>query len=352
MRIEDLDTPVLTLDMDALEENIERYQSYYDEHGIGFRPHIKTHKTLSVAHRQMAAGAIGLTCQKLGEAEVMAAGGLGKDLLIPYNLIGNSKLDRLTALSRQARVTVAADSAYTVDGLADAAAAAKVMLGVIVEVESGGNRAGVPPKEAAELAKRIDAADSLELCGFMSFPTPPKVRPVIQETIELFDAAGLPHPIVSGGSTHHALEAHEIPELTEYRAGEYAVGGAGHLLSGRHTVEQCALRLVTTVVSRPTDGRAILDGGSKSLSAEARVEDGVRNMGYVVEYPDARLSGASEEHGHLDVSRCERKPEIGERVQVLPIHPCPCVNEHDVLVAVRGGTVEAVWPVHARGRIR
>jgi len=352
MRIEELDTPVLSVDLGALEGNLARYQRYYDEKGIGFRPHIKTHKTLPIAHLQMAKGAMGLTCQKLGEAEVMATGGLGKDLLIPYNIVGRQKLVRLMALSRQANVTVAADSDYTVDGLSEAAHADGVTLGVIVEVETGGKRAGIPPEAAVELAKRIDDSPGLELRGFMSFPTSPNVRPLIQQTVDLFDAAGLPHPIVSGGGTGSALVAHETPELTEYRAGEYAVGGAGHLAAGRHTVEQCALRVVATVVSRPTEDRAILDAGSKSLSADAHQIDGKRSMGYIVEYPDARLSSCSEEHGQVDLSLCDTKPSVGDRVQILPIHPCPCVNEHDVMVAVREGRVEAVWPVHARGKIR
>jgi len=187
----------------------------------------------------------------------------------------------------------------------------------------------------------------------MSMPSTPEMRPMIQEVLALFDQRGLPHPIVSGGSTPGAFKAHEIPELTEYRAGEYPVGGVGHFKRGTHSIEQCAGRVLTTVVSRPTEDRAILDGGSKSLSgATYREEDGSSSMGYIVEYPDARLTGASEEHGHVDLSTSVQKPEIGERVQVLPVHPCPCFNEHDEIVALRGGVVEAVWPVDARGRIR
>ena len=122
MRVEELDTPTLTIDLDALEENLDRYQRYYNEHGIGLRPHIKTHKTLAIAAMQMEKGAIGLTCQKVGEAEVMVSGGLAVDILIPFNIIGKRKLERLTALATQTRLTVAADSAYTVRGLADAVA--------------------------------------------------------------------------------------------------------------------------------------------------------------------------------------------------------------------------------------
>lgn len=353
MRVEDLDTPVAIIDLDALEENLDRYQQYFDRHGIGFRPHIKTHKTLAIAQMQMRRGAIGLTCQKLGEAEVMVAGGLAVDILIPFNIVGRRKLDRMAALARQARVTVAVDSEPTVRGLSDVAAGEGVSVGVVVELETGANRTGAAsPADAVALARLIDRLPGLELRGVMGFPTRPDCRPVLQETIELFRADGLPCPVVSGGSTKCALQAHEIPELTEYRAGEYAVGGAGHLRDGRHDVAQCALRVLMTVVSRPTEGRAILDGGSKTLSASVLKDDRADSMGYIVDYPAARFYGASEEHGHVDVSECDSKPRIGERVQVIPVHPCPCVNEHDELVAVRAGRVESIWPVDARGKIR
>jgi D-serine deaminase-like pyridoxal phosphate-dependent protein len=353
MYVDDLDTPILTIDLDALEENLDRYQRYYTRHNIGLRPHIKTHKTLAIAHMQMARGAIGLTCQKLGEAEVMVAGGLTVDIMVPYNIIGKQKLDRLCALARQTRMTVAADSAYTVASLSETAAAEGVTIGVVVEVETGMNRTGViSPQQAVELAQLIDHSPGLELRGLMGYPTPPESRPLFQETLALLDRAGLPHPVVSGGGTRYAVQAHEIPELTEFRIGEYPVGGYGHLLAGRHTVEQCALRVIATVVSRPADGRAILDCGSKTMSASILKTAQGDSIGYIVEYPDARFYGFSEEHGHVDVSACARKPKIGERVQVLPVHPCPCVNEHDELVAVRKGRVEAIWPIYARGKIR
>ena len=353
MRVEDLDTPFLIVDLDGLEDNLRRYQRYFDEHGIGLRPHIKTHKCLAIAHQQMRLGATGITCQKLGEAEVMANGGIDGDILIPYNIIGPAKLDRLVALGRRARMTVAVDSEYTVHGLSEAAARAGVPLGAIVELGQGGRCGVETASEARDLATLIDSLPGVELRGLMAMPTPPERRPFIQEVVELFDRAGLPHPIVSGGATPCSFTAHEIPELTEHRAGEYAVGGMAHLRRGTHSLAQCALRLVTTVVSRPTEGRAILDGGSKSLSA-ARYDDGDRGgaMGYIVEVPEARFTGASEEHGQVDVSACQRPPQIGERVQVLPVHPCPTVNEHDEIAAVRQGRVEAIWPVDARGRIR
>jgi D-serine deaminase-like pyridoxal phosphate-dependent protein len=352
MHLDDLDTPFLIVDLDGLEDNLDRYQRYFDEHRIALRPHVKTHKCLAIAHRQLRRGARGITCQKLGEAEVMVAGGAGDDVLVPYNIVGAAKLERLVRLARQVRMTVAADAADTVEGLSRAARAGGVRIGVVVELDVGG-RAGVgTAAQAGELARQIHRSEGLELRGVMAMPTPPSVRPLLQETLAGFDRDGLPHPVVSGGSTACALQAHEIPELTEFRAGEYTVGGVSHLQRGTHSVAQCCLRVLMTVVSRPTADRAILDGGSKALSAASTEWEGRSCMGYLVEYPQARLYGASEEHGHVDVSACDPQPRIGERVQVLPVHPCPCVNEHDEMAAVRGGWVEALWPVHARGRIR
>jgi D-serine deaminase-like pyridoxal phosphate-dependent protein len=179
MNIQELDTPVLTVDLDALENNLDRYQRYFTEHGIGLRPHIKTHKTLAIAHMQMRRGAVGLACQKIGEAEVMVAGGLDQDIMIPYNIIGAQKLDRLTALAKRTqKLTVAADSAYTVEGLSTAAKAAGVTLGVIVDLEVGMRRTGVPtPAQAVELAEQVDKAPGLELRGLMLYPTPPQDPP-------------------------------------------------------------------------------------------------------------------------------------------------------------------------------
>jgi D-serine deaminase-like pyridoxal phosphate-dependent protein len=353
MHIDELDTPHLVVDLDGLEDNLDRYQSYFSKHDIGLRPHIKTHKCLTIAHMQMTRGAMGITCQKLGEAEVMVAGGVDRDVLIPFNIIGRQKLERLTALTRRTRLTVAADSAVTIAGLSAATTAAGVCVGVVIEL-GGGGRCGVEtPELAGELAALTDSLPGLELRGVMIMPAPPEIRPFLQECLAQFDAQGLPYPIVSGGSTPAAFTSHEIPELTEFRAGEYPVGGMKHLQLGTHTVEQCAGRVLMTCVSRPTTGRAIFDGGSKSMSA-ATFNDDERGslMGHIIEFPEARFSGASEEHAQVDVSRCDPQPQIGDRVQVIPVHPCPTFNEHDLIAAVRGDLVEAFWPVHARGAIR
>ncbi len=353
MLVQELDTPILTIDIDALQENMQRYQRYYDEHGILLRPHIKTHKSLAIAAMQMNGGACGLTCQKLGEAETMVSGGLTVDILIPYNIIGERKLERLVALAKQTPITVSADSAYTVEGYSSAFANTGMTLPVLIEFDCGMQRTGVATvEESVALGRLIESLPGLELRGILGFPTPPSMRPFIRQVIAAFEEAGLPCPVVSGGSTKCGMQAHEIPELTEYRVGEYIVGGAGHLLAGRHTVEQSALRIQATVVSAPTADRVILDSGSKALSASTMETDNGKSMGYIVEYPDAHVFTCSEEHAHVDVSACAKKPAIGERVQVLPVHPCPCVNMHDEMIAVSGEEVVAVWPIHARGKVR
>ena len=351
MRVEEIDTPALLVDLDGFEENLRRYQDYFDKYAIGLRPHIKTHKCVAMAHMQLRQGAIGITCQKVSEAEVMVAGGLDGDVLIPFNVIGRQKLERLMALASRARVTVAADSIYTVNGLSSAAVGLDVNIGVVVELDQG--RTGVGTSQhAVELAKIIDESPGLELRGVMIMPAPPSIRPFLQEVLSEFDKVGLPYPVVSGGSTPCAFSAHEIPELTEFRAGEYPVGGVKHLSIGTHTVDQCAGRVLATVLSRPDEDRAVIDAGSKSLSAATAEFNGQTVMGYVVEYPDALLLGASEEHGQIDLKFCNKKPEIGEHVQIILAHPCPGFNEHDCIYALRDGRVEAVWQVDARGAIR
>ena len=352
MYVSDVDTPALIVDLDALEQNIARMQRYCDEHGIGLRPHIKTHKTTAIAQMQMAAGACGIACQKLGEAEVMINAGI-RDILIPYNIIGAQKLERLMRLSRQATITVAADSEYTAQGISDAARADGAAVNVIVELDIKSGRCGVQSPEAArDLARKIAELPGLSFCGVMVMPSRPEMNPFIERTLELLDAAGLPYPIVSGGSTPTASLSHEVYGLTEIRVGEYILGGLSHLLGGWATEEQCALNVHTTVVSRPAPDRAVLDGGSKTFSAVVRQTPDGPSMGYIREYPDARFRGASEEHGMVDVSACSERPSIGERVRVIPGHVCPCVNEHDEMVAVRDGKVEAIWPILARGKVR
>ncbi len=360
MTIDDLDTPALLLDLDVVERNIRRLQEYCDTHGLALRPHIKTHKIPALAHRQVAAGAHGVTCQKIGEAEVMAAAGLS-DILITYNILGVAKLERLARLAHQTTVMVTADAAEVVDGLDRMAGRAGIGLTVLVECDTGGERAGVQtPEQALALAQHIAAVPYVRFGGLMTYPTLPSTGPWLRRARALLDAAGLPPAIMSGGGTVHAARTHEYPELTELRAGNYIYNDRTTVAQGGAELSDCAQQVLATVVSRPTATRCILDAGSKALTSDpVRVARGVPSgdgaalgHGHIVEYPDATVYALSEEHGHVDVSACPRPPALGERVHVIANHACTVSNLFDEAYAQRDGVVEAVWAIAARGRIR
>ncbi|HKY54688.1 MAG TPA: D-TA family PLP-dependent enzyme [Anaerolineales bacterium] len=349
MRVDELETPVPVVDIDRLEANISRLQSYLDEHGIANRPHIKTHKIPAIAQMQMNAGAIGITCQKVSEAEVMAEAGF-TDIFIPYNIIGESKLARLMTLAARVTVSVTADSAYVIRGLSDAAQGAGLTLTVLIECDTGAHRCGVQtPQEAAALARLIDQLPNLHFGGLMTYPTSEQTDVFVRETRQLLAGDGLQIERVSGGGTPTMWKVHEHPEITEHRAGIYVYGDRLTLRAGSVTLDTCALKVHTTVVSRPTAERGILDAGSKSLSSDLHGLDG---YGYVCEYPDAKIYALSEEHGHVDFSACERKPEIGERLTVIPNHCCTVTSLFDEVVGARDGQVEVIWQVRARGTVR
>lgn len=345
----ELDTPVVTIDLDVVEANIARLQTYLDGHGIKSRPHIKTHKIPALAKKQVEAGAVGIACQKIGEAEVMAAAGL-RDIFLPFNILGPAKLERLVALARQVRLSLTVDSEGVAQGLSGAAHRAGLSLPVLVECDTGGQRVGVQSPEAAlDLARRIARMPGLNFGGLMTYPNSEAAGKFIVRALELFRGTGLPVPEVSGGGTPVMWQAHTVPGLTEHRAGTYIYNDRSIVRSGAATWEQCAMRIRATVVSRPTPGRAILDAGSKSLTSDLL---GFEDYGYVVEYPEARLFTLSEEHGHLDVSGCARRPEVGEMVSIIPNHTCVVSNLHDTVTMTRGVRVEGEWAVAARGRSR
>jgi D-serine deaminase-like pyridoxal phosphate-dependent protein len=351
VRLDELETPTATVDLEAVERNINRLQSYCNEHGFACRPHVKTHKLPALAHLQLRAGAVGVTCQKLGEAEVMAAAGIG-DILLAFPLVGMAKAERLAALARQVSVSVVGDSATVVRGLGAALAYEGLELDFLVECDTGLGRTGVQsPREAAELAVLVDSLPGLRFAGLMTYPTLPQSGPWLRAAREAIQAEGLAVGRVSGGGTSTYRWTHEIGEVTEIRAGTYVYGDRACIGDGSVPAEQCALRVRATVVSRPTRDRAILDAGTKTLTSDPD-ESGGGGYGVVVEYPDAALHQLHEEHGFLDVGSCAGGgPEIGEVVTIIPNHACGCTNMHDHVVAHRGGTVVAVWPVAARGKL-
>jgi D-serine deaminase-like pyridoxal phosphate-dependent protein len=344
MRLDELDTPVLTADLDAIERNIAGMQRYCSEHGLALRPHIKTHKLPEIAQLQVDAGAHGITCQKLGEAEVMADAGFD-DILLSFPLVGAAKVERLAALARRIRVSVAADSAEVARGLAG------LPIGFLVECDTGGARTGVQsPGAAADLAGLVSTLDGLRFAGLMTYPTRPETGPWLRAAREAIEARGLAVETISSGGTPTARYAHELAELTELRPGTYVYGDRACIADGSVPLEDCALRVVATVVSRPTRERAIIDAGSKTLTSDLAA--GATGWGFVVEHPEAEVYKLNEEHGMLDVSACAQQPEVGDRVTVIPNHACGATNLHDELVAHRGGEVVATYRIAARGKIR
>jgi D-serine deaminase-like pyridoxal phosphate-dependent protein len=349
MHIAEIETPVPVVDIDRLEANIARLQAYLDGHKIANRPHVKTHKIPAIARRQMDAGAVGITCQKVSEAEVMAEAGLD-DIFIPYNIIGEGKLKRLMELAARVNLSVTADSAYTVHGLSEAAQQAGLTLTVLVECDTGLQRCGVQsPQEAADLARLIGSLPGLHFGGLMTFPANEHLDGFVRETRSLLKDDHLPIERVSGGGTPGMWQAHTHPELTEYRAGIYVYGDRLSLRSGVVTLDTCALKILTTVVSRPTPERGILDAGSKTLSYDLHDLDG---YGHICEYPEAKIYALSEEHGHVDFSACAHKPEIGERLSIIPNHCCMVTSLFDEVIGARGDQVEVTWQVAARSTVR
>jgi D-serine deaminase-like pyridoxal phosphate-dependent protein len=347
-----LDTPVATVDLDAVERNIARMQGYCDEHGLAFRPHIKTHKLPAIAHMQLRAGAVGITCQKLGEAEVMEASGLS-DILLTFPLIGPRKAERLAALAHEATVAVAADSEAVARDLSAALTAEGAQAGFLVECDTGFERTGVQsPADAAALAELVHSLPGLRFAGLMTYPTAPGTGAFMRAAIDEIRDRGLEVETVSGGGTPTFFTNHEVAEITEVRAGTYVYGDRACIADGSVPLEDCAIRVRTAVVSRPTADRIILDAGSKTLTSDpAEGADG-GGHGLILEYPEARIYALSEEHGHADFSACAARPELGEVVTVIPNHACAVTGVHDEIAAHRSGHLLGSWPVAARGKIR
>jgi D-serine deaminase-like pyridoxal phosphate-dependent protein len=348
----DLDTPVVTVDLDIMRDNIRRVQAHLSRHGIANRPHIKTHKIPEIGKMQIAAGASGITCQKLGEVEVFVDAGVTDDILLTFNILGEPKTDRLmTLVKRVRRLAVVLDNDVVARALSDAAVRHGVDLPFLVECDTGFARTGVQtPDDAFALARRALRLPRMRFDGLMTFPNrDPNTRDFFEAALGLFKQAGIPVPVVSGGGTPALFTAQNFPMLTEHRAGTCVYNDAMVVSTGTAGWDNCAMRVRATVVSRPTDTRAILDAGSKVLTSDLYF---MKGYGHVMEYPEAAITALSEEHGTIDLSACAERPKVGDIVHVVPNHCCVVTNMVDEIYGVRNGAVEVVWPVAARGKVR
>ncbi len=356
--VEDLETPVLVVDLDRMEANIRFVQAYCERVGVRNRVHIKTHKIPQIAARQVAAGAAGITVQKLGEAEVFAASGLGfDDIFLPYNIVGAAKLRRLRAfLERypEIELSLTCDSAVVAEGLSMVAHQAGRGLKVWVECDAGLGRAGVTqPRQALDLACSIEQLPGLTFGGLMSFTADaePSVA-FMTAALAVFRSAGRPAPEITMGGTRQLRWVQRVPGVTEHRPGTYVFHDRQTVQQGGWSFDDCAGTVRTTVVSRPTAERGIVDAGSKAITPETMGLDGL--LGHIMEYPAARLYRLSEEHGYADFSAYphSERPQVGDVLAVVPNHICTTVNMYSWLVGARNSRVEVVWPVAARGRVR
>jgi D-serine deaminase-like pyridoxal phosphate-dependent protein len=350
--LRDLETPAVTVHLDVMADNIRRVQAHLDRHRIANRPHIKTHKIPDIGKMQMAAGAVGITCQKLGEVEVFADAGVADDVLLTYNILGAAKTERLIALARRVpRLVVVFDNEVVARELSDAAALHRVDLEFLVECDTGFRRTGVQTPDAAlELTRLALKLPGLRFKGLMTFPNrDPDTREFFERALALFGQAGIPVEVVSGGGTPALATVDRFPMLTEHRAGTCVYNDAMVVSSGTATWDQCAMRVRATVVSRPTDDRGVLDAGSKVLTSDLYH---MKGYGHLMEYPEAHVAHLSEEHTVVDFSGCPARPKVGEVVSVVPNHCCVVTNMVDEIYGVRNGRVEVVWPVAARGRVR
>lgn len=357
-----LETPVTIVDLDRLERNIKRMAALAAQHDVSLRPMIKTHKSPLIAQWQIRAGAVGVLVASIDEAEVMAEAGIN-DVTIAYPFVGPSQLKRIMRLARRANLTLSTDSIAAVELLAAAATEHGLTVPVLVLVDSGGRRLGVQPQDAVAIGRAIEAADNLQLAGVATHAghaygssSPEEVEAAalsetgaVLQAAEQLRAAGMTVATVAVGSTPTARRAATVAGISEMRPGNYVFYDAMQIGLGVATEDDCALRVVGTVLSRPTPGTAVVDVGSKMLSSDlgAHGLSLVRGYGRVVGEPEFVVERVSEELAVVTLPD-DHPLTVGERIQIIPNHACTAANLVDVLVGVRNGHVDELIPVQAR----
>lgn len=365
MALEDVDTPALILDLDPFERNLRRMADATTAKGIALRPHAKTHKSVDIAKAQVAQGAVGQTCQKVSEAEVLVDGGIA-DVFVSNQIVAEPKVRRLCALAKRATVTVSVDHAANVALLQRLAQEAGVTVQCLVELNVGDDRVGIPPREPAlELAHSVAAADNLTLRGIQAYAGSAQhirkyrtrrshikgVVEMVRATRDMFLADGLACDVISGAGTgSYEMEA-SSGVYTEIQAGSYIFMDVDYGLNleaggAPKSDFEHSLFVLAQVISLPAERKCTLDAGTKAVDV---------GTGYprFADRPDLIYARNSDEHGKVeqDAGSNEPLPALGEKVRLTVAHCDPTVNLHDWYVCVRGGVVEALWPVSARGAL-
>ncbi len=359
--LEVLDTPALIVDLERLDANIARWAAFAQAAGVQLRPHAKTHKCIEIANMQMAAGAVGLALAKIGEAEVMARAGIS-DLFLAYEVIGGPKLPRLISLARQVRIRVGVDSVDGGHDLSHAAAAARITLDVLLEVDTWLGRCGVAPGEPLlALAQQVARLRGLRVAGLFTYrgycpdleAAGREEGEIMVREAEHLRRAGIPVEEVSVGSTPTGRSAGKVRGVTEIRPGTYVFNDAMQVHWGVATPEDCALTVLTRVISRPSRDVAILDAGSKVLTAEkGPFSSRGESHGVLRGFSDCQIDRLWEEHARVELTEDAQRLQVGDLVEVIPTHVCPTVNLAERLVRIRQGRVEGTWEVAARARVQ
>lgn len=349
---QDLDSPSLLVDVDVFESNIATMAAFFGQETTRLRPHSKTHKCPIIAKRQLEAGAIGVCCQKLGEAEVMVEHGI-EDVLITNQVVGPIKIARLIDVARHADVKVAVDNPANVAALAEAAVAAGLELGVVIEVDVGMQRCGVTPGEAAaELARVIDRTPGIRLCGLMGYEghcvnirdfaqrkiETERANSLLVESAKAVEAAGIQVAIVSAGGTGTHMITGRCPGITEVEAGSYIFMDTSY----RQVLADfdLSLTVLATVTSRTSPDRVVLDCGTKTLAGDFGTP-AIHGL------PPAARCHLSEEHSIWVYEGDAPRLQVGDKVRVIPAHCCSTVNLHDLFHVIQGEKVVDHWPIAA-----
>ncbi len=363
MRLEDVDTPALIIELDAFEANLAHMANTVQASGVRLRPHAKTHKCAIIALRQIALGAVGVCCQKVSEAEALVQGGV-RDVLVSNEIVGESKIAHLAALAREARVAVCVDDAGNIADLDRAAVGAGATLDVRVEIDVGAHRCGIAPgAPALDLAKRVDAAKALRFAGLQAYQGSAQhirdhgerraaIDGAVQAagaTVTLLGEHGLACSSVTGAGTgtFHFEAASGL--YNELQAGSYIFMDADYAQNygeggGAFDEFQHSLFVYTTVMSTPEPARAIVDAGLKASSVDS-------GLPTVDDMPGVTFVGASDDHGKLAIDAGTSGPSLGEKLKLIPGHCDPTVNLYDWYVCIRDGRVEALWPIVGRGAL-
>lgn len=355
--LDSIPTPAGIVDLERMQRNLAGMQRYCDAHGLALRPHAKTHKSPAIAALQIGQGAIGITVATSIETELLAPA--APEVLLAYPAFG-ARAQAAVASAAGRPTIVALDSLDALASLRTAAHAARMPVGVLVEVDVGMRRCGVTEARAAlEIARACD--DDVPFRGLMFYPG--HIREQVLEQDAQLDAlrrtlagfvdplaqAGFAPSIVSGGSTPTAFRSHELPGLTEIRPGTYVFNDRTTYALGACDHDDVAYTVLATVVSTAVPGQAVVDAGSKALSSDVLRAAGKNGFGELLDRPEVSVGRLSEEHGVLDLSSTDWRPRVGERVRIMPNHVCVSVNLQTVIHGFRGGRLERSWSPAARG---